>query len=161
MKKIIYFAGGCFWGVEAFFKLQKGVLDTTVGYANSNIEFPTYQDVCEGRSTASEAVKVAYDNEETTLSELIKAIFTVVDPTELNKQGPDEGIQYRNGIYFIDKKDEVVIKDTLNEIAKNFKSKIVTEVTELDNFFAAEDYHQDYLDKNPKGYCHIDLKMKK
>ncbi|VEU78194.1 peptide-methionine (S)-S-oxide reductase MsrA [Mycoplasmopsis columbinasalis] len=157
MNKKIYLAGGCFWGVQAFLKLQTGVVKTIVGYANSNIPNPTYKDVCDGKSIASEAVEVVYDSNVTSIETLITSLFDVINPTELNKQGPDVGVQYRNGVYFIDANDELIIKNHLEKLAHNYSKPLTTEVLPLLNFYPAEEYHQDYLDKNPSGYCHIKL----
>ncbi|UUD35264.1 peptide-methionine (S)-S-oxide reductase MsrA [Mycoplasmopsis caviae] len=156
--KEIYFAGGCFWGTQAFFDSLKGVQKTFVGYANSRIENPNYKQVCTGETGAVETVKVIYDENETSIVELIKQMFSVVDPTAYNHQGEDYGTQYRNGVYYIDDSEHEIIANTLTELAKNYNKKIVTENLKLQNFTLAEDYHQDYLKKNPNGYCHIKIK---
>ena len=157
MKKI-YFAGGCFWGVQAFFKTIKGVIKTVVGYANSNVKNPLYSEVKSQTTTAVEAVEVTYDENIVSLNTLIEKFFKVIDPTALNFQGPDYGTQYRNGIYYVDESDESIIKSKITKLAKNIKGKIVTEILPLQNFYMAEDYHQDYIDKHPQAFCHIKLK---
>lgn len=154
MKKI-YFAGGCFWGVAEYFSRIDGVKETIVGYANSKIENPSYEEVCTGRTKASETVEVLYDEKSISLVELLKRYFKIIDPTILNRQGNDIGTQYRTGIYFTNEDDLEKITDFIDEIKKNYDKKIVVEVLKLKNFYKAEEYHQDYLKKNPNGYCHI------
>ena len=153
MNKIVL-AGGCFWGVEAYFKKQPYTINTTVGYANSNMENPDYKLVCTGVTNAAEALLLEYDG---ALESVLKTFFHIIDPTVFNRQGPDVGSQYRTGIYYIEEKDKEVIENFALEEQKKYKEKIVTEVSKLKNFYDAEEYHQDYLDKNPGGYCHIDL----
>ena len=158
MKKI-YLAGGCFWGVEHFLSLVKGIKETTVGYANSDIDYPTYEDLKAHRSLASETVEVEYDESIISLKEILDLFFMIIDPTILDRQGHDVGHQYRTGIYYVDKNDVDVIKDALNQLATKYDKPIVTELLPLDNFTKAEEYHQDYLIKNPTGYCHVDKRM--
>ncbi|MCR2822827.1 peptide-methionine (R)-S-oxide reductase MsrB [Lederbergia panacisoli] len=157
--KSIYFAGGCFWGVEAYFARIYGVKNASSGYANGNGKDPKYEDVIKGDRKFAETVHVEYDPEKVTLSELLTYFFKVVDPTSINQQGNDRGIQYRSGIYFEDKNDEAIIIASIEKEQEKYDEKIVTEALPLENFFLAEDYHQDYLDKNPDGYCHIDLSI--
>lgn len=151
----IYFAGGCFWGTEHFLKQIRGVESTQVGYANGNIANPTYQQVCTGKTNFAETVKVQYDPKEIDLKFLIDLFFKTIDPTSLNKQGNDRGTQYRTGIYYTDPADLPIIKAAVQELAKGYSKPLVVEIEPLTNFYQAEDYHQDYLDKNPGGYCHI------
>lgn len=151
----IYFAGGCFWGTEHFLKQIRGVENTQVGYANGNIANPTYQQVCTGKTNFVETVKVEYDPKEVDLKFLIDLFFKTIDPTSLNKQGNDRGTQYRTGIYYTDPADLPVIRAAVDELAKGYSKPLVVEIEPLTNFYPAEDYHQDYLDKNPGGYCHI------
>ena len=155
MQKEIYFAGGCFWGTEHFFKLVNGVVSTEVGYANGIVDKPSYQDVTTGKTGFAETVKVVYDPEVIDLDLLIDLFFKTIDPTSLNRQGNDIGTQYRTGIYFTDKNDQALITEKIKGLAASFNNPIVVENEELKNFFDAETYHQDYLDKNPGGYCHI------
>ncbi|WP_406615327.1 peptide-methionine (S)-S-oxide reductase MsrA [Mycoplasmopsis hyopharyngis] len=155
--KIIYIAGGCFWGVQAYFKTIKGVLQTTVGYANSKVANPSYELVKTNETDAVEAVEIFYDERQISLSELVKKLFAVIDPTAKDYQGPDYGRQYRNGLYFVDDKDEAVIKETIEELSKNIKGTVVTEVLKIKNYFLAEEYHQDYVDKHPETVCHIKM----
>lgn len=153
--KTIYFAGGCFWGTEHYFKMIKGVVGTTVGYANSIIENPSYKDVCSGDTLAAETVKVDYDPSSVSLEFLTRMFFHAIDPTSLNRQGNDIGTQYRTGIYYTDNEDLTEIYKVFEEQRSTTEGEIVVEVKALQNFYAAEDYHQDYLDKNPDGYCHL------
>ncbi len=159
MSKEIYLAGGCFWGVEAYFKMLKGIVFTEAGYANGNIKNPTYNDLIKGISTHAEVVKVVYDD--ISLKELLNHFFRFVNPFTLNKQGADIGIQYRSGIYYSNEDDEQIIKGVLNEIKDKYKRDPVVEVLPLKDYYKAEEYHQDYLTKNPSGYCHVDLNLLK
>lgn len=154
--KTIYLAGGCFWGVEKYFSMLKGVLNTEVGYINGNIKDPTYQDVCYGTATHAEAVKIEYSSN---LNIILDHYFKIIDPFSLNKQGPDIGIQYRTGIYYIDDEDLPIIKNKIDQIEKTYKRNVKVEVEPLKNYFKAETYHQNYLDKNKNGYCHINLSL--
>jgi methionine-S-sulfoxide reductase len=157
--KTIYLAGGCFWGVEAYFKLVEGVLSTEVGYIDGPGE-TTYEAVCSGSGHA-EAVKIEYEESSLSLKTLFEHFFNIIDPTSLNKQGPDRGIQYRSGIYTTSQDQYVTAKNMLLELQKSYKNPIVVELKEVNNFILAEDYHQDYLEKRPFGYCHIDLESVK
>lgn len=151
----IYFAGGCFWGTEHFLKQIRGVESTQVGYANSTVANPSYEQVCSGKTNAAETVKVVYDPEEVNLSLLLNLYFQTIDPTSLNRQGNDRGTQYRTGIYYINKADLPTINQAIQALATQYNKPIAVEVEPLTNFYPAEVYHQDYLDKNPGGYCHI------
>ena len=151
-KKTIVLAGGCFWGTQAYLKQLPGVLKTEVVYANSKQVNPSYKDVSYGDTNAAEAVYVEYDEYTIDLKHLLTYFFKTIDPTSINKQGNDRGSQYRSGIYFTDKADEAEILAFVKEQQKNYKKPIVTEVMALENMYKAEEYHQDYLDKNPNGY---------
>ena len=153
--KEIYLAGGCFWGTEHFLKLIEGVEATQVGYANGNIANPTYKQVCTGTTDFAETVKVQYDPAKVDLPFLIDLYFKTIDPTSVNRQGNDRGTQYRTGIYYTDPADLPLIQETVNRLAAAYTRPLAVEVKPLENFYPAEDYHQDYLDKNPGGYCHI------
>lgn len=154
--KEIYFAGGCFWGTEHLFQLVRGVVATEVGYANGKIKNPTYEQVISHTTGFTETVKVKYDADEVDLPLLINLFFKSIDPTTLNRQGNDMGDNYRSGIYSTDKDAELIVKTEVAKLAKNYKKPVVVETIPLKNFYKAEDYHQDYLDKNPGGYCHIE-----
>lgn len=153
----IWLAGGCFWGIEAYMARIYGVADVTVGYANGKTEDPSYEEVISGSGHA-ETVQVSYDPEKVTLDQLLAYFFRVVDPTSVNKQGNDRGSQYRSGIYYQDEVDRLVIESAIAKEQKNYDKEIVTEVMPLEGYYLAEEYHQDYLEKNPNGYCHVDFK---
>lgn len=155
MKKI-YLAGGCFWGIQKYMDQFEGIDETWVGYANGHIENPTYEQVKAQISGHSETVEVTYDETRISLETILKHFYVVVDPTSLNKQGEDEGDSYRCGIYYENKDDlDVILQVTKTEQDKYEKSFVI-EITPLQCFYKAEEYHQKYLDKNPNGYCHID-----
>ena len=152
--KTIYFAGGCFWGVEKFFNQFTGVKSTQVGYANGPNKAPSYEEVCHSSGHA-ETVKLDYDENIITLNELLDYFFMIIDPLSKNKQGNDIGIQYRTGIYYTSQEQIPIIKDFCDKKEKKLGKKLSVEILALNNFFPAENYHQMYLDKNPGGYCHI------
>ncbi len=156
MEKAIIFAGGCFWGVEAYFKLIEGVTHTEVGYIDGNTAEPTYEQVCSGSGHA-EATKVVYDTKTIHFKTLLKHFFNIIDPTAINKQGNDIGQQYRTGIYNYDKEQKQIIDAFIEEVKGDYAKPLqLTFKTDLP-FYVAEDYHQNYLDKNPNGYCHVNL----
>jgi methionine-S-sulfoxide reductase len=160
MKKIIL-AGGCFWGVEAYFKMLRGVIDTQVGYVNGNYANPTYEEVCEEKATHAEAVYIEYDERVLPLAKLLEHLFRIIDPTSINKQGHDEGIQYRTGVYYYSEEDKQIAENFIQEQQKHYRLPIAVEIEEERGFFDAETYHQDYLDKNPFGYCHVNFSVMK
>ncbi len=153
--KEIYLAGGCFWGIQAYFDKIIGIEYTNVGYANGESEKTDYYSI--KKTGHAETVYVVYDPEKITLKELLQYYYMVIDPTSLNKQGNDIGTQYRTGIYYVDNEDKNVIEEVTKEQQANYSKKIVTEIKPLKNYVLAEPYHQNYLDKNPGGYCHINL----
>lgn len=153
--KEIYFAGGCFWGTEHFFSLVDGVAETEAGYANSRVASPSYREVCSGATGAAETVRVVYDPAKVSLPFLIGLYFKTIDPTSLNRQGNDAGTQYRTGIYYTDPADRSVINEAMARESAHHTAPLAVEIRPLENFYAAEDYHQQYLDKNPGSYCHI------
>ncbi len=155
--KEIYLAGGCFWGLEAYMERIYGVADAVSGYANGNTSDPKYEDLLYKNSGHAETVQVKYDPEKIDLKTLLSYYIKVVDPTSLNKQGNDKGSQYRTGIYFTEKAEQKVIAEFLKEQQKKYDKPILIENLPLKDFTMAEEYHQDYLKKNPNGYCHIDL----
>lgn len=158
--KTIYLAGGCFWGLEAYMERVDGVVDAISGYANGNpnVKDPSYEQVIAGSGHA-ETVKVVYDADKIDLETVLKYYFRVIDPTSLNKQGNDRGVQYRTGIYYTDAADKAIIDQALQQLEGKYSQQIVVEDKPLANFSLAEEYHQDYLAKNPNGYCHIDLSL--
>ncbi|WP_026944458.1 peptide-methionine (S)-S-oxide reductase MsrA [Helicobacter rodentium] len=157
MQQTIYLAGGCFWGMQGYFDRLKGVIESQVGYANSQVESPTYEQVCSGATNATETLKLTFDEKILSLEEVLARFFSVIDPFALNYQGNDVGTQYRSGIYTQDSKMLETIQKFVESYQKKLSQRIVTEVGELNNFYVAESYHQKYLMKNPQGYCHIDL----
>ncbi len=152
--KTIYFAGGCFWGVEHMMELVPGVSDAVSGYANGTLDNPDYRHVVSGGTGHRETVKVSYDPALVSLSELTELYFSAIDPTIKNRQGNDIGSQYQTGIYYEDEADGEVIRQ-LAEAEKLKHTAFMVEITPLTNFWEAEDYHQDYLVNNPGGYCHL------
>lgn len=159
MLRTIYLAGGCFWGTAHLFSLVPGVESTVAGYANSIIENPTYKEVCTGQTHAAETVKVDYDDSKIGLTDLLKLYFKSIDPVSVNKQGGDVGTQYRTGIYYTDPSDLPVIEAQVAVIQRRNTLPLAVEVKPLENFYPAEEYHQDYLYKNPNGYCHVNLAL--
>lgn len=153
----IYLAGGCFWGVEAYFARVYGVAQVTVGYANGTTKNPTYEEVLTGDTEHVETVQVRYDPKRVELKRLFDHFFTIIDPTIRNRQGNDIGTQYRTGIYYKEESHLQVIEEVLAREEKKHAKPIVTEVLPLDNYYLAEEYHQQYLEKNPGGYCHVDF----
>ena len=158
MIKTIYFAGGCFWGVEKFFNQFDGVKETQVGYANGPNKSPTYEEVC-SNSGHAETVKVDYNENIISLIKLLEYYFMIIDPLSINKQGNDIGIQYRTGIYYTTNDQLNIIKDFCEKKEKELGNKLAVEILPIKNFFPAEENHQKYLDKNPWGYCHIPKKL--
>ena len=153
----IYLAGGCFWGLQKFFDQFDGVVSTEVGYANGPDRAPTYEDVCNDSGHA-ETVKIVYDETRISLEKLLDDYFMVIDPLSVNKQGHDEGIQYRTAIFYTDEKQKPVIMSVYGQEEKKAGQPLAVAVAPLENFFSAEAYHQKYLEKNPGGYCHIPAK---
>lgn len=153
--KSIVFAGGCFWGVEAYFKQLDGVTDTLSGYINGE-GYASYEEVCNASGHA-EAVHITFDEEIISFKKLLDHLFNIIDPTSINKQGNDKGIQYRSGIYNYTPEMLELIKGYISIRQKEYTKEIVIELKTNLEFFNAEDYHQDYLNKNKNGYCHIDL----
>lgn len=155
----IYLAGGCFWGVEAYFQRIGGVVDAASGYANGHTEHPSYEDVCRRNSGHAETVKVVYRSSRISLADILRHYFRLIDPLSVNRQGNDIGSQYRTGIYYTDEADLPVIRAALAEEQQKYAQPLAVECLPLQHFYPAEEYHQDYLDKNPGGYCHIDLSL--
>ncbi|MDR3561919.1 MAG: peptide-methionine (S)-S-oxide reductase MsrA [Negativicutes bacterium] len=160
MKKI-WLAGGCYWGVEAYFSQLKGVLATRVGFGQGRSEKPTYEQVCAGTTGHAEICEVTYDSAQLPLPELLEHFFRIIDPTTLNRQGPDRGSQYRTGVYYSDEAERKIILGFIANKQEKYTQPIVVEVEAYQSFYPAEEYHQKYLQKNPGGYCHIDLGLAK
>lgn len=157
--KEIYLAGGCFWGAEAFLERIYGVVESEVGYANGNKVNPTYEEVCTKTTNFVETVYLKYDSSKLELSTLIEEFFKIIDPTSFNKQGEDTGSQYRTGIYSLDESELQVARLQIAELQPRYPKPILVEVKQLENYYPAEAYHQKYLEKNPTGYCHVDLSI--
>ena len=156
-QKEIYFAGGCFWGTEHLFQCISGVTETICGYANGKKEInPDYKMVCKGDTGYRETVHVIYNADEVSLKQLLAAFFYVVDPTTEKQQGEDIGDQYQTGIYYTNEEDGNIIREYADKVKANYPVFVV-ELKPLEKFVSAEEYHQDYLNKNPEGYCHIPL----
>lgn len=151
----IALAGGCFWGTERYFQLLRGVRETTVGYANGPTDHaPSYEEVKHGLGHA-ETVMITFDPDEITLAELLEQYYTIIDPFSVNRQGHDEGIQYRTGIYYLTDEQRETVETSMNRLEARLGRKTAIEVMKLACFYPAEEYHQDYLIKNPNGYCHL------
>ena len=151
------FAAGCFWGVEAAFRQVKGVVATTVGYTGGSFKEPTYKDVCSGKTGHAEAVEVEYDPSQVSYEELLAVFWEIHDPTTLNRQGPDVGTQYRSAIFCHTPEQKAVAiasKETLQHSGR-FKNPIVTEIVPASQFYRAEEYHQQYLEKRGLSSCKI------
>ena len=156
--RTIYLAGGCFWGMQQFFDQFPGVLRTETGYANGPDRAPTYQEVC-ADSGHAETLRIDYDESVISLPRLLEYYFMVIDPLSVNRQGHDQGIQYRTGIYYPDPALLPEIEEVYRAEEKKAGAKLAVELEPLRNFFPAEEYHQKYLEKNPGGYCHIPRSM--
>lgn len=157
MTRDIYFAGGCFWGVEEYFSRIPGVVDARSGYANGHTPNPTYQDVCTDATGYAETVRVTYDPKTVALQTLTEHFFKIIDPLSVNRQGNDVGTQYRTGVYYVSPDDEPVLEDVFAHEEARYRKPLATELQPLKNYYLAEEYHQDYLRKNPNGYCHVDF----
>lgn len=151
---VVTLGGGCFWCTEAVFVRVQGVVDVESGYCNGHVQNPTYEQVCDGNTGHVEVVQLRYDPQVTNLRELLEIFFVIHDPTTLNRQGNDVGTQYRSGIYLSVVDDREVAQSVIEQVNKAMHGKVVTEIEMLDNYSAAEDYHQDYFENHPnQGYC--------
>lgn len=156
--KEIYFAAGCFWGAQHFFAGVDGVKEAVAGYANGNRENPSYEEVYTDTTGFAETVRVRYDETRISLPQLTELYFTIINPLSLNKQGGDIGTRYRTGVYYTEEADKALIQPVFEAEARRLGAPLVVELEPLRNFYLAEERHQDYLDKNPDGYCHVPLK---
>jgi methionine-S-sulfoxide reductase len=143
----IYYAGGCFWGVEEYFSRIPGVRDVTSGYANGKTENPSYEEVCSERTGHAETVHVRYDPDVVSVKTLTEYFFKIINPVSVNRQGNDMGVQYRTGIYYVRESDKSVLEAVMREVQKNYSAPLAVELLPLANYYPAEDYHQDYLKK--------------
>lgn len=155
----IYLAGGCFWGTEHYFKQIAGVVETEVGFANGHTDHPTYEEVYTDRTGYAETVAITYDNTIVDLEFLLQMFFKAIDPTSVNQQGHDVGTRYRTGVYYTDEVQLPVIRKVFAEQQALLAQPIAVEIAPLERFYAADEYHQDYLDKHPDGYCHLPLEL--
>ena len=156
-------AGGCFWCLEAVFNELRGVESVVSGYAGGHDPDPTYETVCSGTTGHAEVVQIAFDPDMVSFRELLEVFFTIHDPTTLNRQGNDVGTQYRSAIYYHDEEQRLTADEVIEEmtVAELWDDPIVTEVTALDNFYEAEEYHQQYFKKNPfQPYCFVVVRPK-
>ena len=158
-KQEIYLAGGCFWGTEHYFKQIRGVLNTEVGFANGFTQNPTYKEVYTDQTGYAETVHIEYDADVVGLEFLLNMFFMAIEPTSVNRQGHDVGTRYRTGIYYTEETQLPVIRKVFDEQQRELDEPIAVEVVPLKTFFVAEEYHQDYLDKNPDGYCHLPVAL--
>ena len=150
-------AGGCFWGVEELFRQQPGVVGTRVGYTGGHTQDPTYETVRTGTTGHAESLEISFNAKQTSYEDIFKFFFSIHDPTTLNQQGNDLGTQYRSAIFYQSEAEKQSALQVINEIGKeHWQNPIVTQVIPLDQFYDAEAFHQDYLQKNPGGYtCHF------
>jgi peptide-methionine (S)-S-oxide reductase len=153
------FAGGCFWQVEADFRKVEGVTATTAGYTGGNLESPTYEQVCTDRTGHAEAVEVEFDPERVSYEQLLSVFFSSHDPTQLNRQGPDVGTQYRTAIFVHDDEQELAAKEFVERIRDRYPRPVVTEIVRADTFWPAEEYHQRYLEKRGEASCTVTLQQ--
>jgi methionine-S-sulfoxide reductase len=156
MKDVAIFAAGCFWGVQYYFDEVPGVLETTAGYIGGRVEHPTYEQVCTHKTGHAEAVKIAYDPDKVSFNTLLKQFFRMHNPTQLNRQGPDIGDNYRSAIFYQNDEQKKQAQKVIDELNKSeFSGKIVTTLEPASKFWPAEDYHQKYTEKTGHGMCHI------
>ena len=155
----VYLAGGCYWGVQRYMDVIKGVIRTEVGFANGFVEAPSYEQVKHTETGHAETVKVVYDRDLLPLPVLLALFYRIIDPCSVDRQGGDVGHQYRTGVYWSDPADEGPIKESLKKLAEKVGQPLAVEAMPLSCFYPAEEYHQKYLVKNPSGYCHVNLQM--
>jgi len=157
MTEIATFAAGCFWGVEAKFRMIPGVVDAVVGYSNGHTKNPTYKDVCTDETGHAEVVQVTFDPAQVSYEKLLEAFWMLHDPTQMNRQGPDSGTQYRSAIFIHSPEQEADAKKSKAalEASGKFRRPIATEITPAGTFYRAEEYHQRYLEKRGAASCHI------
>lgn len=159
----IVLGGGCYWCVEAVYERLDGVAEVVSGYSGGKTANPSYEQVCTGKTGHAEVIMITFDTTKISLAEIFKVFFTVHDPTTLNRQGADVGTQYRSVIFYQDQKQKALAEELIEELnaQKVYRSKIVTEVSSLGAFYIAEDYHQDYYERNgDQGYCRMVIQPK-
>lgn len=155
----IYLAGGCYWGAEKYLSCIAGVRETEVGFANGHLADPAYLQVKKGDTGHAETVRVVFDRDALPLDKLLRLFWRIIDPTSFEKQGEDEGNQYRTGVYWTDAADEAVVREELQRLQAQYDAPLAVEALPLQCFYPAEEYHQKYLDKTPGGYCHVPFDM--
>ena len=155
----IYVAGGCFWGTEHLFRQVNGIISTRTGYANSTVKDPSYQQVCSGATNAAETVELTYNPMAVDLRKILDLYLRSIDPIAVNRQGNDSGTQYRTGIYYTTAGQRAIAEQAVADLQQHYTQPLAIEVLPLSNFYPAEDYHQDYLNKNPGGYCHLNPQL--
>ena len=146
-------AAGCFWGVEEIFRTTNGIIDTKVGYSGGHKINPTYEEVCTGNTDHAEVVKIEYDESVITYDQILNIFFENHNPTQLNRQGPDIGTQYRSSIFYLNDNQKSQAEQKINSLQENFNNNIVTEIKKATEFYIAEEYHQEYVAKG--GICHF------
>ena len=159
MSKVIYLAGGCYWGVQKYIDQLPGILETEVGFANGTAEAPSYKQVCAGDTGHTETCRVVYDETVISLNVLLHLFFRIIDPTQVNRQGHDVGYQYRTGIFYADPEDLPVISEAVRVLATQYEAPLALAVEPCTSGYPAEEDHQKYLDKRPGGYCHVPLEQ--
>jgi peptide-methionine (S)-S-oxide reductase len=155
MSEVATFGAGCFWGVEASFRRVPGVIDAVVGYSGGNTQNPTYKDVCTDETGHAEVVQVTFDPAKVSYEQLLDTFWSIHDPTQVNRQGPDFGTQYRTAIFFHSPEQERIAKKSREATSAKFKRPIATEITPAGPFYRAEEYHQRYLEKRGAQSCHF------
>ena len=152
-----YFGAGCFWGVEAEFRKLDGVLSTSVGYMGGITQDPTYEEVCTGTTGHAEVVEIEYDENMVSYNKLLDIFMNIHDPTQLNRQGPDIGTQYRSAIFVINNDQKELANEMINKMNKNLNDSVVTSVEKKTEYYIGEEYHQKYLEKRGLASCHTNL----
>jgi peptide-methionine (S)-S-oxide reductase len=157
----IILGGGCFWCLDAVYSNVRGVLDVVCGYSGGSVENPTYEAVCSGTTGHAEVIKIEFDSKLINIKEILEIFWGIHDPTTLNRQGSDKGTQYRSIVLYSDEEQKRIVNESMLEAQRYWEEKIVTEIKQLDKFFAAEEYHQDYFLHNPEmAYCQIIINPK-
>lgn len=156
----IVFGGGCFWGVEAYFKQVNGVTKTTVGYTGGNVDFPTYEEVSSGRTNHAEVIKIEYEEKKTSINTLLEHLFNIIDPTLVNQKEDDIGSQYRSGIYYTNSSQKLEVYNFIKSVKKFYKNKLKIEICSLQEFWEAEEFHQNYVNKFLKSIIYSLERMK-
>lgn len=152
------FAAGCFWGVQHYFDQVPGVAKTTVGYTGGSTKSPSYEDICTKNTDHAEAVLIEFDDKKVDFETLVRQFFYMHDPTQLDRQGPDVGDQYRSAIFTMNGSQQMIAENIRNEVQANYSKPVVTEIAPAGEFYEAEPYHQKYTEKTGRGACHAPYK---